>query len=537
MKSLLKEFFVVSVAGLFFFSCAKDSALNYHEYEAKSLKAWLQQNDSLVLENFRPVGKSGYYFDILDTGTTPDATDTVDVPIGKEPVWVSFDLSARDLRGNIVLTRNAYEAKLLNTFTKYTRYVPYYRYCGDANSGLLEGAYLAMRDTLVMGENYFAKYNSERGFESKYVSHFTDSPRKVRLHKGTKIILYLPSILIGGDGISGSGGYEGQNSLTAQRPVRLVLEVKGLVKNPLEAEGQTVDTLAFFNGGKEVYNKKDNPITQDTNSVHHPHNPNCPRWVSACDTIAQVYVNHRFNPKTDRFQYWNTYRRDFAPYNNMEDLENKIAEALEKRFHADKPYPGVAALHADSVKLDGTAKIWYIGRFLDGFIFDTNINEVKDLIYDKDYTKSSSPLSYTPKEGGLIKAFHYAVPGLRFGQWATMITVSTHAYGVKGKSGSTTTSSSGGSSMGNYDYYNYLNYVNNYYGGYYGGYYDNYYGGYGGYDPYYGGYYNNYYDNYYNQGAGNETTTVKTVTTEIPSFAPLMFEFYIEPKVETNLDK
>ena len=31
--------------------------------------------------------------------------------------------------------------------------------------------------------------------------------------------------------------------------------------------------------------------------------------------------------------------------------------------------------------LEGTAKIWYIGRFLDGFIFDTNIDEVKKIIY------------------------------------------------------------------------------------------------------------------------------------------------------------
>ena len=154
----------------------------------------------------------------------------------------------------------------------------------------------------------------------------------------------------------------------------------------------------------------------------------------------------------------------------------QIAEALKKRFHGEgddyQKYEGVKALEADSVTLDGTAKIWYIGRFLDGFIFDTNIDEVKKIIYGEVAQKGTA-LDYTPSSGGMIQAFYYTIPNLKFGQWAELITTSTNAYGSSGKSGSSSSSTSGSSgySSSYLDYLNYLNYANSYYGsgGYYGG--------------------------------------------------------------------
>ena len=59
------------------------------------------------------------------------------------------------------------------------------------------------------------------------------------------------------------------------------------------------------------------------------------------------------------------------------------------------------------------------------------------------------------------------------------------------------------------------------YGGYYGGYYD----------PYYSGYYDSYANGYYGSGGNQGVTTTRT-NTEIPSFTPLIFEFYIEPKAK-----
>lgn len=127
----------------------------------------------------------------------------------------------------------------------------------------------------------------------------------------------------------------------------------------------------------------------------------------------------------------------FEPYNGS-DLEKKIAEALVKRFHGEgddyEAYKGVADLDADSVGMEGTAKIWYIGRFLDGFIFDTNIDEVKQIIYGE-VRKTGSAHSYDVQNPDLITAFYYIVPHLKYGQWATLVTTSTNAYGTTGKSG------------------------------------------------------------------------------------------------------
>ena len=78
--------------------------------------------------------------------------------------------------------------------------------------------------------------------------------------------------------------------------------------------------------------------------------------------------------------------------------------------------------------LEGTAKIWYIGRFLDGFIFDTNIDEVKKIIYGE-VKSAGSALSYKPSERKMIEAFYYTIPNLKYGQWAELITTSTNAYG------------------------------------------------------------------------------------------------------------
>lgn len=174
--------------------------------------------------------------------------------------------------------------------------------------------------------------------------------------------------------------------------------------------------------------------------------------------------------------------------------------------------------------MSGEAKIWYIGRFLDGFIFDTNIDEVKEIIYGE-VASEGSALTYTPEkdQSSLITAFYYTIPNLLYGQWAEFVTISSQAYGATGRSGSTT--SNGGSSgyTSSYlDYLNYYNYYNSYYGNsYYGSYYDN----------YYYNYYNSYYYNYgYNTSTTTETTT--SVLTEIPPYTPLIFQIYIEPADE-----
>jgi hypothetical protein len=198
--------------------------------------------------------------------------------------------------------------------------------------------------------------------------------------------------------------------------------------------------------------------------------------------------------------------------NGPNAIDKLIDEALVKRF-------GQGATDGAKVGNDA-ARIWYIGRFLDGFIFDTNIDEVKQIIYGKVDDKGTH-LSYSAAtdKDDYITAWYYAIPELRYNSWATIVTTSSFAYGVTGQSGSSTTSTSTDMSA-YYDYMNYMNYYN---------YYNTYYGN---------GYYNNYYMNYYNYANmyGSPTidtsnaVTKTTVSTEILPYTPLIFQIFIEKK-------
>ena len=396
---------------------------------------------------------------------------------------------------------------------------------------------LAMRNTLKLDQEYFDKYKNDP--ERRLTS------TELQLRIGSKIQLYMPSTVVG-NGVEGTGGYEGQGSpskytLSANRPFIVTMEIRDTVSNPLEREGKNVDEFSDGNGGRLVYGKEADEKTQTVVRPTDPEDPNHAyvtdkRWVSACDTIPQLYVNVRYDPTqaADRLDYPAPYHSGYEPYvteESVKTIDEKIAEALKKRFYPDDDdkYEGVVKLDADSVTLEGTAKIWYIGRFLDGFIFDTNIDEVKKIIYGE-VKSAGSALSYKPSERKMIEAFYYTIPNLKYGQWAELITTSTNAYGSSGKTGSTSSSTSGtsGYSSSYYDYLNYLNYLQMYYGnnGYYGGYYNDYYG-YGGLGNY--GYYGGYYGGYGGNYDSGETTTTTKVYTDIPSFSPLIFQIYIEP--------
>ena len=479
MKFTTRFFYLCAAGLLTLASCAKEESVSSEKFEAQALEAWITQHRPELLENYQSDG--GYYVDVLDAGD-PDAA-----PINDTVCWVRYDMSGRDLSGNIILTRKEKGAIQAGTYTKYTHYVPFYNYCGTSNSGLIEGTYMAFRNTLTLGESYA----QQKGLDREFL-----------LREGSQVVLYLPSRIVSSNGVSPDGGYEGQYSLEAGRPFVATITVEERVKNPLEDEGVDVDDYCEVNGGLKIFSKEDDSSeTENTAMPSDPKDPGHPylraeRWVSACDTVAQVYVNLRFDPKTDRLTFPARYESMLPPYNDP-TLEDRISQALVERFHPDEedPYVGVAALSSDSVKLDGTAKIWYIGRFLDGFIFDTNIDEVKEIIYGKVESEGEA-LSYTPEDGGMITAFYYVVPNLKFGQWATLLTISTHAYGSTGRSGGTSTNM--GYSSSYYDYLNYLYYMQSYYGN--------------------GGYYGD---------TSTETTT--TINTEILPFTPLIFELYIEP--------
>lgn len=203
---------------------------------------------------------------------------------------------------------------------------------------------------------------------------------------------------------------------------------------------------------------------------------------------------------------------------------------VDKRFRLPE---GETAYQGDSIKIDSTVKIWYVGKFLDGFVFDTNIDSIKRRVFGE-VQSTGEALDFTVKESGksadesgdegsgYINAWNYTIPHLLKGQWARIVATSFYCYGSTGqyRNGSATTTNSS-------DYY-YMNMYNNYYSSYYNSMYGGYggYGGIGGYDDYYSYYMYQEMLNY--QESDTETESTTTVTTEIQSYTPLYFEVYIE---------
>lgn len=202
---------------------------------------------------------------------------------------------------------------------------------------------------------------------------------------------------------------------------------------------------------------------------------------------------------------------------------------VDKRFRLPE---GETAYQGDSIGIDSTVHIWYVGKFLDGFVFDTNIDSIKRRVFGEvlsegtalEFTVPNMNEAQNEEETSYINAWNYTIPHLLQGQWARIVATSFYCYGSTGqyRNGSATTTNSS-------DYY-YMNMYNNYYSSYYnnmygyGGYGG--YGGIGGYDDYYSYYMYQEMMNYQNNYTESESTT--TITTEIQSYTPLYFEIYIE---------
>lgn len=517
MRYLLRLLAVPLFAGLVSVSCIKEPEEAYSDVENRSLRAWMLKNKPELVENFQTDGE--YYVEVLDPGVADSLSINEILKDEKQgSCWLFYNMTGRDLHGQVCITRSEPIAQMQGTFTKYTHYVPYLRYIGDVNISLMEGTYLAMKSVLTLGEKYAADHGLSTEFEVRY---------------GTSLRLYLPSSIVNGaGGVSGTGGYEGEYELDGNRPMIMDFTIVNRVNNPLAYEGDLVDAFGEGNGGVTPIKKDESEDTAESAlraSLRRVHTradgtDSGLAWRHAYDTIPGLLVYPKYVPDAERgfdyaFRYLKSEEDETPVYGTNEpyfdsdvyaggptELDKKINAALVERFGQ--------GTYGDTIGTDKTARIWYICRFLDGFIADTNIDEVKEIIYGS-VESEGSVMSYSPEsdKDDVITAWYYTVPQLCFGQWAAFVTTSSFAYGTTGQSGSSETSSSSSSYYNYYNYYNFYNYYNSYYGNlYYNNYYYNYYNNY---------YYNNYYDT-------SDTTTITTVTTEIQAYTPLLFQIYIE---------
>ena len=474
-------------------SCVKEPSISYNDIEKRSLKAWIEKYHPELMENYQEEG--GYYVEVLDRGKQ-DAT-----PITGEDVWVWCDFTMRDLQGNIFETRSATIAEQLATYNKHTHYVPAIRFSGKEKHTLMDGTYLATFNKLKIGNE------------------------EMDVRYGTKLRLYLPSSITGSTTNTSDGGYEGQYSFDESKPMVVDMTIYGHATSPVEYEGERVNNFANYNGGlcsehktivedKEEKSQYHRYITRGDDTDGDKENDTRPlefydgRWHQPIDTLEHLLVKYLYSPKSTPIEF-NDISDEKYPHEgryiagnvyNDSELNNRINTALVKRFGKGMTLEELP--EADSLKVKTEAKIWYVGRFLDGFIFDTNIDEVKEIIYGKVESPGEALKFDTkkPLDNKYILAWNYALPTLRYGQWAAIVTVSTYGYGISGQVGSHKTTTNYDESY--YDianYYNAMNYMNNYYG--------------------YG----------YNQlpPTGNVTTTT-TTSTEIPAYSPLLFQVFIE---------
>ncbi len=187
---------------------------------------------------------------------------------------------------------------------------------------------------------------------------------------------------------------------------------------------------------------------------------------------------------------------------------------------------------------DSTVQIYYTGRFLDGFVFDSNVDSVQQRLYGRIVNKGPLKLTISSDTTNMIEAWTIALKRSCYGDHFRMVFASAYGYGIEGAEASSNQNSTSSSNLSYYDYINYMYYMNAMYGA----------GGYGGsYGGYYDNYYNNYYDmlyyqNMYNQNNSSSSTDDEEleddgiVSTEIQPFEPLIFDVYIMPMNGDQMD-
>lgn len=492
-KTLLATAFAVFALS----SCINEESISNEEREKISLEAWIKLNKPELLDNYQEEG--GYYVEILDGDkdenipVSADGNDYGSQPLMEQDTcWVYCNMTGRDINGAICMTRDGKLADMCGTFSYSTHYVPFVNYCGENNMGLLEGTYLSMRHELKIGDTTY------------------------KMHRGSKVRLYLPSsIAYGENGSQTEGGYEGQYSLDASRPLILDIEVLSAIKNPSELELSMVKSYIGWEDPWVQATKPESEKTDENDDL----------------TLKGLYYSYAYNPATD-----NTYNyRYMQPhlkgtnnpyvdnkkysYGNMPFINQQINDILLKRF--GKGLDASQRGEKNIVTKNGRADVWYVLRFLDGFVVDSNIAEIRTLVFGEQ-DPVCEVFSYSPsddegkgeEERQAIGAWYYCIPQMHYGAYGQIVTTSGYAYGAAGMSGTTTTETSSSAAASYYNAMNYYNYYNSYY---------NYYGSYYNYYDY------NYYNYNYNYSTDEETTTTTTISTEILPYTPLVFTIFVEP--------
>ena len=136
----------------------------------------------------------------------------------------------------------------------------------------------------------------------------------------------------------------------------------------------------------------------------------------------------------------------------LRDESNEVAQYASRNWGqtiADTLKTGLyrrslrTGLDTATVKDDSIAYVYYVGRFMDGFVFDTNIADTarKYHIYDNSSSSKYDSLvvSLKSEDTSVVRGFYEAIKGMRYGETAEALFTSTYGYGSTGQAGTSTT--------------------------------------------------------------------------------------------------
>ncbi len=399
----IAAFVVVSLTA--FASCVMEpEETDYDEVEQDVLDLWMAAN---VPEATR--WADGYYTEVLDEG------DTSQTPIHEyADCWVRYNLTGYNFEGNILVTRNELLAYQLGVFIDHVRYNPLYQ------------------DLYFDSDYYDDEYSSYDDPEVyDYLPECLNLAFKnevLNLHKGAKLMMYVPSDLIDGADYA-IDGFAGQYTLGYYNPMKMLVEIVDVVEDPAAVEVATVEEFMNLNGGFVVnYMESDGEDieVEELEAYNNAQELIPENWSNSLDTVRNVYLYRRFTFDTP-LTYVNPYTSDIPEsiYNqySMVEIDSMLKDVIDENYFE-------STLTSKYISFDGSAEVWYIGRFLDGFIFDTNISDVRDLVTDDGEAFNPGVLEWWASEASnYVTAWAYSIPQLRYGQWATIITTSANAYG------------------------------------------------------------------------------------------------------------
>ncbi|MCD7970652.1 MAG: hypothetical protein LUF87_09895 [Alistipes sp.] len=226
---------IIAALALFTLSCAHEETEEYEDKELRSFERWMQMYvpDAVKLDN-------GMYYEWITR-----APDGAEAPLWGDYVEIDYrgkllsDYVPETGKASIFMTRYEEDAKLLGTFTYYTRYVPQ-MIIYSRNNYLMEGMQEAL-ELMKVGDN---------------------------------IRLFLPSSQAATTAmLTMDYGYGGNATMPASVPVIVELELTGIIEQPQTREEKFVNEFAAREWNQSLkdtireyiyVNMIDFPISADT---------------------------------------------------------------------------------------------------------------------------------------------------------------------------------------------------------------------------------------------------------------------------------